>query len=226
MDFKTFKYSCYSLLLLSIYNLIVFEPNQSAGLIFISLFIINVFCFSFWHHDLYLNTLFCLLVYFWFLFPDLTFYHFSLFEFLILLQITFAYLITVIHKFNIQFLNSTLLIEKIQITKIKVFFLKKNPTCFNISIILIECFLSLIIFFYNNDFFFLYLIIGVIFHFTIYLLTGLGRTYHLLFPSFYILIVPLDFQYLYLFALSPLFGFYFCKLFLHNFIKRLIKCHF
>ena len=124
VSFKIFKIFTYLLLLSSCYNITVLEPSHSIGLSFISLLIINIFCFSFWHHDLYLNTLFCLLVYLWFLFPNLTFFDFSLFEFLILLQVSFVYFITVIHKLNSEFLNSTLLIKKIQFSFLRSFFLK------------------------------------------------------------------------------------------------------
>lgn len=198
------------------------EPSHSIGLSFISLLIINIFCFSFWHHDLYLNTLFCLLVYLWFLFPDLTFYNFSFFEFLILLQVSFVYFITVIHKLNREFINSYLLIEKIQFSFLRSFFLKKNPKYFNILIILFELFLGLIIFFYKCDIFFLYLFIGYIFHFSIFLITSLGRTYHLLLPSMYIIIVPLEYQLFYLGTLSILFAFYIYKLLIHKHLIRIL----
>ena len=198
------------------------EPSHSIGLSFISLLIINIFCFSFWHHDLYLNTLFCLLVYLWFLFPDLTFYNFSFFEFLILLQVSFVYFITVIHKLNREFINSYLLVEKIQFSWIRKYLILKDPKFFNIAILLIEFFLSLIIFFYTSDYFFLYLLIGFLFHFSIYLITSLGRTYHLLLPSVYILIVPLEYQSFYLVALSILFAFYIYKLLIHKHIIKFI----
>ena len=222
VNFKTFKIFSYLLLFLPCYNIIVFEPNHSIGLLFISLVLINIFCFSFWHHDLYLNTLFCLLVYLWFIFPDITFFDFSLFKFLILLQASFVYFITVINKLNREFINSYLLIEKIQFSWMRKYFFSKSPHFFNISIILIELFLSLIVFFYNSEYFFLYISIGFVFHFSIYLTTSLGRTYHLLLPSIYILIVPVEYQSLYLGALSILFTFYFYKLLMHKHIIKIL----
>jgi hypothetical protein len=211
-NFPIFNFCCYLILFVSIYNLISLQPSHAIILILISFIIVNTFCFSFWHHDIYLNTILVFLFYMWYIFPKLLLFNIPLFKFLILLQVSFVYLFTAIHKFNYHFISSKLLISKITSMKLRNFLLSNNVCIFNIFIIFVECFLSTIIFFHDSSYSYIYILFGLLFHCSTFLFTGLGRTYHLILPSCYILIVPIQFQFTFLLILSSPFLIYLLRL--------------
>ena len=132
------------------------NSKQYQFLILISYIVINTFCFSFWHHDIYLNTILVFLFYMWFICPELVLFNMPLFKLLILLQVSFVYIFTVTHKFNLHFISSDLLVNKITSVKFRNFLLGKNIYFFNIIIILSEFFLGTIILFHDSKYFYIY----------------------------------------------------------------------
>lgn len=208
-NFTFFKICCYQLVFVSILNVCLPFPSHIQLLILMSYAVINTFCFSFWHHDIYLSTILFSLFYLWYIFPYLIIFDMPLFKFLILLQVSFVYIFTVIHKFNFHFISSKLLLGKILNKSIRNFFQSMNIYFFNIFIILTETFLGSIILFHDSKYFYIYIFIGLLFHCSTFLFTRLGRTYHLILPSCYILIVPNQFQTNYLLVLFIPFAIYF-----------------
>jgi len=168
----------------------------SAGI----LFYLNIYCFSYWHHDIFLNGCINLLAALWAFFPNLIIYKesYNVFAILIVFQILFLYFFSFLTKCNRFLIRSPDLMATIQNRKYIRFYLRKlilyHPMIFvplNISAIFIELYLAIGLFLPFSYSIEIFVVIGVLFHMILYYLNHLGRSFHALIPATYLVFLSL-----------------------------------
>ena len=156
------------------------------------LFYLGFFCYSAWHHDIFLSvTIFFLSgMYFAFSQPTIP----NPFMTLIIFQMSVLYFFTGLSKLNSKLLKSRLFVE-ILFQPYRKFFLRKQWLIqpFTSLIALSELFLGFAFWLPIIGLQKLGIIFGTLLHIGMVIMTGRGRTFHTMLPAVYLLVILKNF---------------------------------
>ena len=154
----------------------------------IMLFYLAIFCYSGWHHDIFLNALVLFLLGLYFTLGSTDRMETSPFFDLIRSQITIVYLFAGLAKLNRQTLRTDLLANTLVVPRLRALLGdRRRLPPFNALVTLSELALPILLWVPNSTVLSIALVSGVSLHMGMVILTRRGRTFHALMPAVYVL---------------------------------------
>lgn len=170
----------------------IFGSNSTAaaGLFASSLILtyLSLFCYSAWHHDLFLSALIFFLSGLYFAFPGIP--AAGMFATLIIFQISAVYFFSGLAKLNRGTLQSDLLVES-AISPYRESIAKRKWAAlpFKWSVVITELALGIVFWIPLAAVHKAAILFGSVFHTCVIFMTGRGRTFHAMMPAAYIMVI-------------------------------------